>query len=451
MTAPTSQRPVATSAEGTPGPRDGGIRPTRAAAPPARERTAWFVLLVGMLTLLPAVTTDMYLPSLPQVAEDLMTTEAAAQFTITGMLIGGAIGQLLVGPFSDRVGRRLPVLIGVSLHVVISLLCVVAPTIGALATLRVLQGLVSAGATVVAMASIRDRYTGSEAARIISRLMLVIAVAPLLAPTAGSVIAAAWGWRAVFVTLALFAGVVLLVTARFLPETLPVERRSAHGFAASVRGYPELLRDGRFVALAVIPGMGMALIMSYVAGSSFVFQTEYGLTAQQFALAFAFGGTSLVTGSQVNAALVRRTGPLALLRVGLPVSAAFAVLVVVVAATRFGGVAGLVGSIWLTTAALGFVMANASALALSRHGERAGTAAAVIGFLQAGLAGAVSPLVGVLGGDAVAMTAVMLGSMVVAQLALALGTPAYRRGARERLEPESLLQGDGAVPAGAAH
>lgn len=401
----------------TPGPVD---------AP--RERTAGFVVLVGLLTLLPAVTTDMYLPSLPDVATDLSTTHAAAQFTITGMLIGGAIGQLLVGPFSDRVGRRKPVLIGVSLHVVISLLCVVATTIGQLATLRILQGLVSSGATVVAMACIRDRYTGADAARLMSRLMLVIAVAPLLAPTAGSAIAAAWGWRSVFLALALFAGAVLLVVWRFLPETLPVERRTSAGIGASLRGYGTLLRDGRFVALATIPGLGMALIISYVAGSPFVLQEEYGLSAQQFALVFAIGGTSMVTGSQVNAALVHTVGPVRLLRLGLPATALLAAALVGVAATRLGGIVGLVVAIWLTTATLGFVMSNASALAMTRHGERAGSAAATIGFLQAGLAGAVSPLVGVLGGDAVAMTGVMLASMVVALVVLAVGTPAYRRG-----------------------
>ena len=395
---------------------------------PPRERTAGFVVLVGLLSLLPAITTDMYLPSLPDVARDLSTTEAGAQFTITGVLIGGAIGQLVVGPLSDRLGRRLPVLVGVSLHVVISLLCVAAGTIDQLATLRVAQGLASAGSTVVAMAVIRDRYTGAEAARLMSRLMLVIAVAPLLAPTVGSVIAAQWGWRAVFVALALLGVGLLAVVVRFLPETLPAERRIAHGVVASLRGYAGLLADRRFVALAVIPGLGMAVIISYVAGSPFVLQQEYGLSTQEFALVFAIGGTSMVSGSQVNAALVRRAGPVRLLRVALPVTTLLGGALLWVAATHAGGIVGLVGALWLMTATLGFVMANASALAMTRHGERAGSAAAVIGFLQAGLAGVVSPLVGLLGGDAVAMTGVMLGSMVVALLVLALGTPAYRRG-----------------------
>lgn len=391
-------------------------------------RTAGFVLLIGLLTLLPAVTTDMYLPSLPEVARDLGATPAAVQFTITGMLVGGAIGQLLVGPFSDRVGRRLPVLVGVGGHVVLSLLSVLATSVAWLSTLRVLQGLMSAGATVVAIACIRDRYAGADAARLMSRLMLVIAVAPLLAPTVGGFVAEAWGWRAVFVVLAGLAVLLWFVVLLRLPETLPVERRAAPGLGTSLRGYAHLLRDRHFMALAILPGLGMAVIMSYVAGSPFVLQEEYGLSPREFALAFGVGGTSLVAGSQVNAALVHRVGPARLLRAGLPLSVAAAAALFVVGSGHLGGLAGLLAAFWVTTALLGFVMSNASALAMTRHGERAGTAAATIGFVQAGLAGLVSPLVGAFGGDAAAMTGVMLASLVVALLVLAVGTPAYRRG-----------------------
>src|SRR5699024_1616182 len=148
---------------------------------------------------------------------------------------------------------------------------------------------------------IRDRYAGAEAARLMSRLMLVIAVAPLLAPTAGGALAAQWGWRSVFVALAVLAAALWVVVVKFMPETLPAERRSGHGIRSSLSGYLDLAHDGRFVALAAIPGLGMAVIISYVAGSPFVLQQEYGLSASQFALVFAIGGTSLVAGSQVNA------------------------------------------------------------------------------------------------------------------------------------------------------
>jgi len=396
---------------------------------PVRERTrgAGLVIVIGLLTLLPAVTTDMYLPSLPDVARDLGTTEAGAQFTITGMLLGGAIGQLLVGPFSDRVGRRLPALIGISLHMVISLACVVTTTIDQLAVLRVTQGLASAGGTVVGMAVIRDRFSGAEAARLLSRLMLIIGAAPLLAPSAGGFIAQHWGWRAVFVTLAALALVIGIVVATWLPETLPVERRRSRSLGAVFRGYGALLRDGHFMALAVLPGLCMGVIISYVVGSTFVFQVEYGLSTQRFAAVFAVIGIAMVIGAQVNAALVRRIGPLRLLRVGLPLAVVLAGTLVGAAAGGVG-VIGLVVLLWLTLASLGLVMANASALAISRHGERAGTAAAVLGFLHAGLGGVVSSMVGPLGGRSVAMTTVMFGALLVGLLVLVLATPAYRRG-----------------------
>lgn len=427
-------------------PADRSAAQTAGAAPAATAK-AGFVALIGSLTLMPAVATDMYLPSLPQVEADLGTTVAGAQFTITGMVLGGALGQLVMGPFSDRVGRRLPALLGLGLHAALSLFCAFAPTIGLLAGLRVLQGLVAAGATVAAIAAIRDRFAGAEAARLLSRLMLVIAVAPLLAPSVGSAVAAVWGWRAVFVVLAVVAALLALVAALALPETLPVERRQRQGAAGLARGYRALLGDRRFVALAVVPGLGMAVIMGYVAGSPFVLQVQHGLTAGQFSAVFAVGGLVLVAATQTNAALVRRLGPARLLRAGVLGALIAAIGLLVVAVLDVGGVAGLLTPLWLTMGALGFVGANASALAMTRHGERAGTAAATIGFVQAGVAGAVSPLVGLLGGDAVAMAAVILASCALAFAVLALATPAYRRDGwialgADGLEPDHLGAGD---------
>jgi len=171
----------------------------------------------------------------------------------------------------------------------------------------------------------------------------------------------------------------------------------------------------------------MVVIISYVSGSPFVLREEYGLSAGQFSAVFAIGGIGLVLGAQINAALVRRVGPARLLRASVPAAAVAAGGLLAVAASHAGGVVALVAVLWVVLLLLGFLMSNASALAMTRHGERAGTAAATIGFLQAGLAGGVSPLVGVLGGDAVAMAGVILGGLVVAFLVLAFATPAYRR------------------------
>jgi len=399
----------------------------RSPAKPQRISPA-FVGLVGLMTALGAFTTDTYLPSLPAVGADLGASAAAVQLTISGVLIGGALGQLVVGPLSDRYGRRRPALIGIAVHIVASVLCAAAPGIFPLVGFRVLQGVGNSAATVVAMAVVRDRFSGSTAARVLSRLMLIIGVAPLFAPTVGGVIANLAGWRAVFVALAVLGVVIGLAVRRWLPETLPVERRRATGPVGALRGYRDLLRDRHFVALAVLPGLGMAVLMSYVAGSPYVLREGFGLSANQFSALFAINGLGLVTGAQINGWLVQRMAPIRILRAALPAAILLALTLLVVAHTGAGGLIGLLVPLWFLLAVNGFVPPNASALALTRHGERAGTAAALIGSLQAGVAGVVSPLVGVLGEDAAAMATVMLGSLLVATAVLTFATPAYRRG-----------------------
>ncbi|WP_350308686.1 multidrug effflux MFS transporter [Sanguibacter hominis] len=405
-------------------------RPNDPVSAPPAPRGAGFkwVLMLGALAALPAITVDMYLPSLPTVALDLRSTAAAAQLTVSGMLLGGAVGQLVIGPFSDRFGRRLPVLIGVAAHVLVSLACIVAPTIEILIALRVLQGFCNAAASVVAIAVIRDRFVGAEAARLLSRLMLVIGVAPLFAPTVGGAIASRGTWHLVFAALAVIGAVLLVIVWRFMPETLPGDRRRIAGPRGVSAGYASLLKDKKFMAVAVIPGLGQAVIMSYVVGSTFVLQEEYGLSEQQFAIAFAINGVALVGSAQLNAALVRRVSPMRILRVALVVQMGLGAALVAVTATGAGGLVALLCVLWLVLGMQGMIPANASMIALTPYGHMAGTAAALMGAMQAGLAGLISPLVGVLGGTAVAMAAVMTLAVALAVTVLAVATPAYRRG-----------------------
>ena len=408
--------------------------PDATAAPAADKDVPHFrpdarhVLLLGLMAALPAISTDLYLPSLPDVARDLGTSAAGAQLTITMTMIGGAVGQVVVGPLSDRFGRRRPALIGVALHVLTSLACVIAPGIGMLVALRSAQGFFNAAATVVAMAVIRDRFVGSDAARLLSRLMLVIGVAPLFAPSVGGLIAGQWGWRSVFLVLALFGVVLWLVVWWKLPETLPRAARRLGGLSVAMSGYARLLRDRQFAALGMVPGLTSAVLMSYVVASPFVYRVGFGLTDQQFALMFAVNGLGLVGGAQVNASLVRRMAPVRILRVAQPVQAALALVLLALAVTGAGGLWALLVAQAAVISTLNLGSPNASALALSRHGEVAGTAAAFIGALQAGVGGLVSPVSGLLGGDATAMAAVMATAAVASVVVLAVGTPSYRRG-----------------------
>ncbi|MFI2362773.1 multidrug effflux MFS transporter [Promicromonospora sp. NPDC019610] len=405
-----------------------GVSPVVPARRASSRSTVKWVLMLGALSALPAFTVDMYLPALPQVALDLGSTEALAQLTVSCMLIGGGVGQLVIGPLSDRFGRRAPLLVGLALHVVISLLCAVVTSMPLLIGLRLAQGFFNAAAGVASVAIVRDRFVGAEAARILSRLMLVIGVAPMFAPTLGTFVLAHGPWRWVFVVLAVMGAALAVVVLRVMPETHPPVKRLTGGVRTVAGGYVKLLKDRHFMALAVIPGLGFGVLMSYVVGSPIIFQQEYGLSEGQFALLFAINGVGLVLSAQVNAALVRKVAPVRLLRFGVVAQAILVVVLLVVVLTGAGGLIGLLVALWCVLAFQGLVPANASALALSRHGEIAGTAAAMIGAVQSLIAGSVSSLGGFLGGDAAAMALVMLAAVTLAIIVLATATPAFRRG-----------------------
>jgi DHA1 family bicyclomycin/chloramphenicol resistance-like MFS transporter len=374
------------------------------------------VLVLGLLTALGPLTIDMYLPSLPTITTDLATSAAAVQLTLTGTLAGLAFGQLLVGPLSDAFGRRGPLLAGISVHVLASVFCVIATDVVMLGVLRVLQGLGAAAAAVVAMAMVRDLFTDLAAARLFSRLMLVVGVAPILAPTIGGLVLNWTSWRGVFVVLTVIGVTIASVSALVLPETLPVERRRNGGVLGTVRDYGRLLTDRVYVGLTLVAGLAMAALFAYVSGSSYVFQDDYGMSEQQFALTFAGGAVGLIGATQLNVRLLRRWTPQQIMSGSLLAGVAFGLVFLVLAVTEIGGLAGILIPLWLVLAMVGLAMPNAPALALSRHGEAAGTAAALLGAVQFGVGALAAPLVGVLGVGAIAMAVVVFGGMLAATL-----------------------------------
>src|SRR4051794_10392878 len=228
----------------------------------------------------------MYLPALPTISTDLLTSSATVQLTLTGTLLGLGLGQLVIGPLSDRFGRRRPLLAGTAVHVLASALCLIAPSIEVLGGLRVLQGLGAAAGSGVALAIVRDLYTGRAAPTPLSRLILLVGVSPVIAPTVGGYVLAFTSWRGVFAVLAVIGLVLVPVAARALPETLPPERRQTTGVLGTLRTYGGLLRDRTFLGLVLVAGLAMSAVMAYVSGASFVFQEEYGLSEQVFGLVF---------------------------------------------------------------------------------------------------------------------------------------------------------------------
>ncbi|MGB2719140.1 MAG: multidrug effflux MFS transporter [Rhodococcus sp. (in: high G+C Gram-positive bacteria)] len=380
------------------------------------------ILVLGALIALGPLTIDMYLPALPAIADDLNTPSSAVQLTLAGTLIGLALGQLVIGPLSDIVGRRLPLIVGTGVHILASVACIVAPNIAVLGGLRVVQGLGAAAAAVVAMAIVRDLFSGRAAATVLSRLMLVMGVAPVLAPSLGGAVLLVGSWRLVFAALAIMGVALMTLAIVSLRETLPPERRRASGVMPVLRTYRSLLRDAQFVVLVLVAALAMSSLFAYIAGSSFVLQEEFGLDEQQFAIVFAAGAISLIGASQLNVLLLGRFAPVQIVLAALSFAVLAGGVMAVLAIAEIGGMAGFVIPLWFVLGAVGFVMPNAPALALSRHGEAAGGAAALLGAAQFGLGAIVAPIVGALGNDAVAVSTTMVVTSAAALAALGVIT-----------------------------
>lgn len=410
----TSERAISVTVESATSQRTGAVAPTG-------KRYVQLVLVLGALIALGPLTIDMYLPAFPSLGEDLTASDSAVQLTLTGMLGGLAVGQLFIGPLSDAVGRRLPLLLGLVTHVVASLTCAIAPNIMVLSGVRVVQGFAGAAISVVAMATVRDLFHGVAMVRMISRLMLVIGLAPILAPSIGGLILQWTDWRGIFVVLAAAALMLIGVAALGLQETLPPERRRPVGIMPTLRTYRSLFRDTTFIALVFMGGLMFSSLFIYVSGASFVLQGVYGLDERQFGLVFGANALTLTVFSQINPLLVRRFGPTNVLTGAIGFNVVASSLLVVTGATGFGGLVGILVPLAMVLGAAGLALPNTPALALSRHGEAAGTAAAMLGFVQFGVGAVVAPLVGLLGSDsAVPMGSVMLMVTVVA-LALMFG------------------------------
>lgn len=395
----------------------GDVDETKVVGAPGRTR---MILVLGALIALGPLTIDMYLPALPRIADELSVSSSVAQLTLTGTLAGLALGQLIVGPLSDSLGRRRPLVAGIVLHMLASVLCALAPDITTLGVARGLQGMGAAAASVVAVAVVGDLFAGSAAATVMSRLMLVLGVAPVLAPSLGAAVLLKGSWHWIFVALVVLAGGLLLLAALALPETLPV----AHRRPLRVRGiagtYAELLRDTRFVILVLVAALGMSGLFAYIAAAPFVLQGRYGLDQQSFALVFAAGAVALIGSTQFNVVLLRRFSPQSITVSALAAAALAGLLFIGLTIAQIGGLLGFIVPVLAILAAMGLVIPNAPALALSRHPDAAGTAAALLGAGQFGMGAAVSPLVGALGNGALALAGLMTAGMVIALLALLL-------------------------------
>ena len=377
------------------------------------------VVILGLLAVLGPLTIDLYLPAFPQLQADLEAAPAQIQLTLSAATIGFALGQLVIGPWSDSVGRRRPLLVATLLHVVASVTIAIAPDITWVLALRVLQGAGAAGGGVVAMAMMRDVAEGRQLIKGLARIALFTGIAPVIAPFLGAQLMLALNWRGIFVVVALYGLVILALSAALIPETLDLERRVDRGDKGAVwRSYRILLRDSTFVGVALIGGCMVSSVFAYMSTSSFVFQQQYGLTAQMYGVISAVNAVAFVVGTQISGVVAQRVAPKLVLAVVLPVLAATGFLLILVG-VMFVGIGPVIAVMLVFMAFAGACGPSLGALGLADHAKRAGTAAALLGAANFGLAGVASPVVGALGiTTVVPLGAVMGGAMSVATLAL---------------------------------
>ncbi|GAA3118992.1 multidrug effflux MFS transporter [Streptosporangium carneum] len=360
------------------------------------------LVTLGALSAFGPLSMDLYLPVLPELGRAMRTTDALAQLTMSMCMVGLALGQLLAGPISDRIGRRRPLVVGVATYAVASLLCALAPDIWSLIGLRLVQGLAGAAGLVIARAMVRDLFDGDAAARVFSLLILVSGLAPVVAPLVGGQLARFTDWRGMFVALAVI-GLLLFLAALGLPETLTQDARHTGGLRATGRQFAVLVRDRAFVGYALVLSLAGCSLFVYITLSPFVLQDRYGVTAQVFSAIFAVNSLGIMAGGNLNGVLVGRFGARRMLGIGLVTGLAGA-LAALVGVLAGWGLPGLLPGLFVAVSSIGLVSPNANALAMSPHGERAGTASALLGVLQFLIGAVVPPLLSLGGADALSMT-----------------------------------------------
>ncbi len=401
-----------------------------------RQATGFFVALGAVQAIWP-LTMDLYLPAFPEIADDLDTAPALLQLTLTGAFIGMAIGQLAAGPLSDRVGRMRPLLVVLALYAVASFACAMAPTIEALIALRFVQGLGAAASSVIVLAIVRDTASGARMVRMLARLQLVNGVFVVASPAIGAQLLRVLDWRGLFAVLVAY-GLLLFVAALAVlrgHETNTAERRAARPTLGVLGDYRVLARDGRFRAVVVAGALHWAAMMSYMAASAFLFQGVFHLDATGYAIVFGGHGALMIASAQLGARLAIRRGVAAVLRGGSIVLAAAGIgLLLSVALVPAWGLAGFVVPLLVFTSVFGLLSPSVQSAALHDHGDRAGTAASILGASNMVAGALIAPLVGSLGlGTPLPVAAAMA---VAASAAAVVVLVAIRREPAEKLEAQ---------------
>ncbi len=374
-------------------------------------------LILGLLSAIGPFAIDMYLPALPAIGTTLGASTSAVQGSLMAFFIALGVGQIIYGPVSDQIGRKPPLYFGLALFAVGSVGCALAPDIHTLVTMRFVQGLGARAGSVVPRAVVRDLYTGHQALRLMSMLMLVFSVSPILAPLAGSLLTEALGWRSAFWFM-LGAGLLgLVLVATQLDETRPAAERAASNWGQALRGYATLMRDRHFLGLTFIGAFGIASFFAYLANSSFVLIEHYGLTPRQYSVVFASNAASFIGMSQLTARLGKRFGLKPMVRAAAHGYAGVMVSLLALFLAGFDALPVLLALLFVGYGFLGLIIPTSAILALDDHGPIAGTASALMGTLQFATGAVVMAITGLfVDGTGTPMVAAIAGSAAMTWL-----------------------------------
>ena len=373
---------------------------------PQRPFELKLVIILGALCAFGPLSLDLYLPSLPLLSQSLSASASLAQLTLSACLLGLALGQVIAGPISDALGRRRPLLIGLTVYALVSFLCVIAPSVFVLIALRFVQGLAGATGIVIARSMARDMYSGTVAARFYSTLTVVMGLAPILAPLFGGMLLHFTDWRGVFVALTIISLLLLVATIFGTDETLPMNERQSGGIRATINAFGHLLADHSLIAYSLSCGLAYSAMFVYISGSSFVLQNLYGLSPQLFSIIFSVNALGMMVAGRINGWLVVYIPPIHLLARGL-IATAVGGLMLVLSAVSGIGLIGILPSLFIIVSSIGFVLPNATTLVLSGRPGIAGSASALLGLLQYSIGAAAVPIVGAFGNKTIPMSVVI--------------------------------------------
>nr|WP_051049712.1 multidrug effflux MFS transporter [Nocardiopsis ganjiahuensis] len=387
-------------------------------APAPSRSTALLVLVLGVLSAIGPLATDLYLPALPEIAADLGASESRVKLTLTAVMAGLALGQLVSGPLSDRWGRRAPLLVGTAVFTAVTFAIVFVSSAEAFMALRFLQGLSAAAGLVVSRAVVRDVFHGDTAATFFSRLVLLTGLAPMLGPVLGGQLLLFGPWQLIFGALGLTGAATFALVLFALPESLPREQRRRQDPRVLARTFGRLLRDPGFIAPTMVLTLSFGMSFTYISAFSFVSQSEFGATPQQFSLIFGVTTLGMIIGNQVNVVLIRRMELRRRLGLGLVGAVASVAGMGLLAASGSAGLVTVTAALFVMMVFTGLISPNATAMALSgQSSEIAGTSSALLGTLQFGVGSALAATAGLTGSTTMAsMTTVMLATAVGAAL-----------------------------------